>query len=109
MRLKRFNESSNNIVPVITKENSVYYVNDSDITEFIEKNSEIILGSEIYDAVDFCRDNNITSDDGGNSYWEKSDLYKDNAEDNFSEDCIKVMRAWFEVHPFMERIMICFY
>lgn len=87
---------------VLKKENCIYYVSEADIIKFITQNSDI----DWNDCCDFVRDNDITSDEGGKVYWTKSDVL--DRPDEYNPEAIKWMTAFFEAHPGIDRVMICF-
>lgn len=88
--------------PVLTQESQVHYVDSSDMIKFIEANSEMKRN----DICNFVRKNNICNGEYGPSFWEKNDLIKNSHE--FNEKQVYWISAFFEAHPWIERMMIVF-
>ena len=68
---------------------------------FIETNSDIGWNK----VCDYVRDVGITDDDG-RAYWVKEDVIK--YPKDYGEEASKWVLAFFETHPWIERMMIVF-
>ena len=58
------------------------------------------------DCCDFVRDVNITSVNEGGSHWRKEEVT--NVPEEFNSEAVKWIKAFFDAHPWMERMMIVF-
>jgi len=87
---------------VLKQEEATHYVSDAEMIEFISKNAPM----DWNECCDFVRDNNIVGDEG-QIYWIKSQI--ENAKPgDYNEKAIKWVGAFFEAHPWIERMMIVF-
>lgn len=87
--------------PVLKQEESTYYISESDIIRFISENAPMDWNK----CCRFVRDKHITSGDGDKIYWTKQQLSKSKS---LNEEQIKWISAFFEAHPWIERMMIVF-
>jgi hypothetical protein len=88
--------------PVLKKEESIHYISDAEMIEFISENAPM----DWNECCKFVRNNNIVGSEG-RVYWIKSHL--DNIKPgNYSEEQIKWVGAFFKAHPWIERMMIVF-
>jgi hypothetical protein len=87
--------------PVLNESNQIHYVDSSDMIEFIDKNSDM----EWNDVCDFVRDNNIC-DGYGPTFWNKYEII--NSPQHYNEEQVKWVGAFFEAHPWIDRMMIVF-
>lgn len=90
--------------PVIKQNDAIYYVSEADMVKFVSINAPM----DWNEACDFVRDEDITSPDGEQVLYTKKDLLKKGAEKNYSTEQYKWMKAFFDTHPFIEKIMIVF-
>jgi hypothetical protein len=103
MKIKKFNESKEELLPVLKEDDSTYYVDESDMIKFIEKNSNMS-----WDYIcDFIRKNGIAGSEG-KSYWIKSDLIVQSKAKYYNPEAVKWVLKFFEAHPWIERMMLCF-
>jgi hypothetical protein len=84
---------------VLEKEHAYHYVSEGSMVEFINLNSEM----EWNYICDFIRDNNIAGEEGM-TFWEKTDLDPT----RYNPEAVKWVGAFFEAHPWIERMMIVF-
>ena len=87
-------------IPVVEKADAQHYVSDGDMINFITTNS----GMDWNVCCDYVRDKNITGEEGV-AFWDK-DILKNPQE--YNEDQIKWIGAFFEAHPWIERFMLNF-
>ena len=87
----------------LTKEEMSYYVSDADMIGFIEENSDM----EWNTVCDFVREQGITSDGYGPAYWEKEEM-KSATIDEYNAEQIKWINAFFDAHPWIDRMMVVF-
>lgn len=92
------------IKPVLKKSESIYYIINSDMIEFIKKNSKM----EWNDICDFVMDNEIVCSDGNRVLWRKKDLSNEKELSYLNENQIKWVGMFFEAHPWIEEMMINF-
>lgn len=88
--------------PVLSEVDKIYYVDSSHVIDFIKKNSEM----EWNEVCEFVRYHNICGGDYGNAYWVKEDLVKCSKE--YNENQVYWVGAFFEAHPWIERMMVVF-
>lgn len=86
----------------IKEKKAIYYIDSSNMIKFITSNSTM----KHDDVCDFVRDKNICDGEYGPSYWEKSYLIKNQS--SYNKDQIYWISAFFEAHPWIERMMIVF-
>jgi len=87
---------------VLDKSHLIYYVSSSDMIKFIRINSNM----EHNDVCKFVRDKDICDGEFGNVFWEKKDLTE--LPEEFNEEQLYWVGAFFESHPWIERMMIVF-
>ena len=85
---------------VLNQKSSIYYVDSSDMIKFIRENSKM----KHNDICDFVREKNICNGEYGPSYWERDDLNPD----DYNEEQIYWIKNFFDSHPWIDRMMICF-
>jgi len=90
------------MIQVLDQTQAIYYVDSSKMIKFIRDNSNM----EHNKVCDFVRDYDICDGEFGPAYWDKSDLT--NNANEFNAEQIKWVNAFFEVHPWIERMMIVF-
>lgn len=91
--------------PVLQKKDPIYYyalVDDADIIKFISVNAPM----EWNDCCDFVREHDIVSGEIGPTFWEKEDII--NSSEEYNEEQVKWITAFFETHPWIERMMVVF-
>jgi hypothetical protein len=95
----QFNESMKNIKSVLNKDEAIYYVEGSDMIEFVSINFPMSWN----DACDFVREHNLgSSDEGESSYFNISHLNNDGSiQSNW-------LFAFFKAHPWIERMQVVF-
>ena len=84
--------------PVLKQENMAHYVSEYDIIKFIEQNSDM----EWNQICDYVRKHNIVAVDDRVAFWEKEYLQ------NCNEHQLKWIGAFFEAHPFIEKMYVVF-
>ena len=87
---------------VLDQTQAIYYVDSSEMVKFIRENSNM----EHNKVCDFVRDYGICDGGFGPAYWDKLDLT--NNANEFNTEQIKWVNAFFEAHPWIERMMIVF-
>lgn len=87
-------------IPVISEKNLAAYVSESEMIEFIVKNSDIGWNQ----CCQYVRFHGITGDEG-HIYWDKNIL---NNQAVLNEHQIKWISAFFNAHPFIERMVLVF-
>ena len=55
---------------------------------------------------DFVKNNDIGPCEHGPAYWEKEDII--NSPEEYNDEQVKWITAFFETHPWIERMMIVF-
>jgi hypothetical protein len=85
------------MISVIKREDAIYYVDEADFIAFVEKNSEY----EWNNICDICR--NEVFNESGKTYFKKYPTGELS-----SEFTVTWVSAFFNAHPFMERIMFVF-
>jgi len=88
--------------PILDQTRQIHYVDSSDMIHFIATNSKM----EWNNVCDFVKENNICNGEYGPAFWEKEDLIKKSHE--FNEEQVYWVSAFFEAHPWIERMMIVF-
>jgi TPP-dependent 2-oxoacid decarboxylase len=88
--------------PVLNQVLQIHYVDSSDMIKFIDANSKMKWN----DICDFVRENDICNGEYGPSFWEKNDLIENSHE--YNEEQVYWVGAFFEAHPWIERMMIVF-
>lgn len=92
------------MIPVLTEEQPIHYVGESDMITFISKNSN--MG---WDKIcDFVRDNGICNSSGEPILWSKEDIIDTKQHKHYNDAQIKWVTAFFEAHPWVKNIMIIF-
>lgn len=92
----------NEFEPVIKKEDSCYYVSESEIIEFINRNSNMSWN----EICNYVRDNRIVGQEG-RIYWVRDNFYGDGSR-YYNEDQKKWIGGFFSTHPWIDRMMIVF-
>ena len=87
---------------VVSKLSTPYYISDSDVIEFIQKNSDM----EWNTACEFAREHSIISEDGSFIYWDKSDLTEEPTDYNKEQQ--KWIGAFFKAHPWIGSMKVVF-
>ena len=87
--------------PTLKREQAIHYVETSEIIAFIVKNTNMEWNS----ACDFLRSSGIFPYDGF-ALYERADIL--NKPDDFSENQVKWIGEFFNCHPWINRMMICF-
>lgn len=82
-----------------------FYVSDYEIVKFITENDDSM---EWNNCCDYVRKFNITGCGGENAFWDKEEVFKENSEKEYNTESIKWMKLFFENHPDMDSIVICF-
>lgn len=85
--------------PVLKEENAIYYVSEADMINFICENSDM----EWNEICDFARDEEIIGDEG-RIFWNITDF----EDDDYNEAQTKWVKAFFEAHPWITKMMIVF-
>ncbi len=88
--------------PVLKEKETAYYVSEGDMIEFISENAPMDWNN----CCSFVRDNNICGNDGS-IYWAK-EIIKNAKPEDYNEEQIKWVGAFFEAHPWIEKMMIVF-
>lgn len=89
--------------PVLKEKDALYYISDADMIQFISENAPM----DWNECCDFVRDNDITNSEEGRAYWKRENI--ENAQPgHYNEEQIKWIGAFFEAHPWIERMMIVF-
>lgn len=89
---------------VLTQLQQVHYVSESAMVDFVSRNAPM----EWDDACDYVRNNRLTSPDGNRIYWTKEDINNPVVEKYNTAIQIKWIRAFFDAHPWIERMMVVF-
>lgn len=87
--------------PVLKKEESIYYVDECDIMEFISINHPM----DWNECCEFVIKHSITNDTG-RVYWEKKDLIE--LPQYYNDEQLKWIGAFFDAHPWIEKMMVVF-
>jgi hypothetical protein len=87
---------------ILDKTQQIHYVDSSNMITFISENSEMKHNQ----VCDFVRERDICDGEDGLSFWEKADLIK--TPEEFNEDQLYWVGAFFEAHPWIERMVIVF-
>lgn len=93
------NENNENLIPIMTKEESVYYVDESDFIKFIEKNSDY----EWNYLCDKCRSSGLFNEDGKTYYTGK--VVKSGYNTEFATEWVN---KFYDAHPWIKQMMIVF-
>jgi hypothetical protein len=88
--------------PVLSEKEQIHYIDNADFIEFISTNAPM----DWNECCDFVKEQGITSDDGNKVYWVKQDLL-DHPEE-YNEEQMKWVTAFFEAHPWIEKMMVVF-
>jgi hypothetical protein len=88
--------------PVLNELNQIHYVHSSLMIKFIRENSNM----EHNKVSDFVRDYDICDGEFGPAYWDKKDLIL--LSDEYNKEQVEWVGAFFEAHPWIERMMIVF-
>ena len=88
--------------PVLNELNQIHYVDSSDMVKFIRENSDM----EHNKVCKFVRNYDICDGEFGPAFWDKKDLT--NNSDEYNKEQIEWIGAFFEAHPWIERMMIVF-
>jgi len=88
--------------PVLKQESPLHYVSDARMIEFIVQNSNMQWNP----VCDFVRKVGICSDSGEPVLWEKDEIV--NSPKAYTEEQVKWVGAFFEAHPWIERMMLTF-
>jgi len=83
--------------PVISKEDATYYVDEAEFIKFVEQNSEYGWNK----LCDICRDE-VFNEEGKTYFTEKP------TNEHHTEFAVEWIGAFYDAHPFMERIMFVF-
>lgn len=86
--------------PVLKQESSIHFVSDADMIKFISENAPMDWNK----CCRFVIAHDICGEDGP-IFWDK-DVLSHPAE--YNEEQIKWVGAFFEAHPWIERMMIVF-
>ena len=90
------------MIPVITEENFIYYVDETDFLDFIVQNSDYEYTSSSYNKLcAICRDE-VFNESGKTYFTEKI------SSENYSEFAVNWINLFYDAHPFMQRIMFVF-
>ncbi len=92
------------IKPVLNRSDIVIYVSEHKMAEFVEKNSTM----DADDVPDFIREVGISSNEGGQVYWVKEDVFSKKKISYYNPQAIEWMQKFFEAHPDIEKIMVVF-
>jgi hypothetical protein len=87
---------------VLNELEQIHYVDSSKMVEFIRMNSDM----EHKKVCDFVKDYDICDDEFGPAYWCKEDLINEPYE--YNKEQVEWVGAFFEAHPWIERMMIVF-
>ena len=88
--------------PVLSEKEQTHYVDDGDLIRFISENAPMGWNK----CCDFVREQGITSVDGNKVYWVKQDLL--DYPEHYNEEQMKWVSAFFEAHPWIEKMMVVF-
>jgi hypothetical protein len=86
---------------VLDKSQAIYYVDESDMVKFISINMPMARNKSYAFVREF-----ITSEDAETVFYDKKDI-TDNP-NSYLPDQVQWIGAFFEAHPWMERIAIIF-
>lgn len=89
--------------PIIDQNNMIIYVSEADMIGFIEDNSNLNWNS----ICELARDENIFNEEG-RTCWTKATLESDYFKNNCSDFTKEWMLAFFEAHPFINKVMFVF-
>jgi hypothetical protein len=87
---------------VLVETQSIYYVDSSIMIKFISINAPM----EWNDCCDFVRYHDICNGEFGPAYWCKEDLINEPHE--YNKEQVEWVGAFFEAHPWIERMMLVF-
>ncbi len=90
--------------PVLTRSDIVIYVSEHTMAKFVEKNSTM----DADDVTDFIREVGISSNEGGQVYWVKEDVFSKKKIPYYNQQAIEWMQKFFEAHSDIEKIMVVF-
>lgn len=90
------------LIPVLSEEHSIYYIDSSSIIKFISNNSDMDLN----DVYRFVRKHQICNDEHGPTYWDRSCLI--NYPYEYDDEAVKWMTMFFDTHPWINRMMVVF-
>lgn len=93
------NENNENLIPIMTKEESVYYVDESDFIKFIEENSDYGWNY----LCDKCRSSGLFNDSDKTYYTGKVVKSEHNTE--FATEWVN---KFYDAHPWIKQMMIVF-
>jgi hypothetical protein len=89
--------------PVLSIEKGIYYISTSEIIEFISQNAPMDWNR----CCDFTREEGIISSDFDKTYWDKKSVESYSDELKKSQKIFWI-KAFFEAHPWIERMMVVF-
>jgi hypothetical protein len=87
---------------VLVQTEPIHYVDSSKMIEFISINAPMVWNN----CCDFVRYHDICNGEFGPAYWEKEDII--NSPEGYNDEQVKWITAFFETHPWIERMMIVF-
>jgi hypothetical protein len=90
------------IHPVLKQKDQITYVSEVDIVRFISENAPMDWNK----CCDFIRDENISGDEG-KVLWNKDVFQKKNLK-YYNKNQIKWITAFFDAHPWIEKMMVVF-
>jgi hypothetical protein len=90
--------------PVLLQSKQIHYVSEADMVRFVSQNAPM----EWNEACKFIRNKGLTSDEGEKVYWTKESIHKPDAKKYHNEDQLKWIVAFFDAHPWIERMMVVF-
>lgn len=98
MKIKRLNESIE-FKPVVKQKDLPYYISSAEMIRFITLNSTMDWNK----CCDYVRKYGICDGDGEDvTFWNKDDITEYNPEQ------LKWVTAFFEAHPFIEKMALVF-
>lgn len=90
------------MIPVLEQKNAIYYVSEHEIINFISDN----MPMDHNKCCDFVRKHINSSAES--SFWEKEDMINPKKSKYYDQEAVKWIKAFFETHPWIERMMIVF-
>ena len=96
-----------NCKPVLEKETAIHYVSYTSMIRFIETNSDMSWNQ----ATNFIEKYNIAGEEGESVYWERESMKREkdlSPRSQYNEIQVTWINAFFEAHPWIERMVIVF-
>ena len=90
--------------PVLLQTKQIHYVSEANLVRFVSQNAPM----EWNEACNFIRAKGLTSDEGDTVYWTKDDISDPKKKRYYNDDQIKWITAFFDAHPWIEKMMVVF-